>query len=140
MALNTKITTLTANAACDAVVDRLDIGGAGTVRIYDGTGGQPATADTAITTQVLLAEFTLPNPAFGAASDGAASLLGGTITDSEAANTGTAVWFRATNGAGTAIIDGSVGTATADMIIDNTSITSGQTVNLTAWTVTMPTA
>lgn len=138
MALQTRIPYATASAACDAIVDRLDIGGAGTVKVYDGT--QPANADTAVSTQNILCEFTLANPAFGAASNGAASMAGGTKTDSSANNTGTATWFRAFNGAGTVIIDGSVAATggTADMIIDNTSIASGQTVNLTAWTVTMP--
>jgi hypothetical protein len=67
MATATRISNAAAIAACDAIVDRVDLGGAGKLRIYDGT--QPADPDTAVSTQVLLAEITLANPAFNSATD-----------------------------------------------------------------------
>src|SRR5207247_1933356 len=57
-----------ANASADAVAALLN---GGTIRIY--TAPQPATADTAITTQTLLASPTLGNPAFTAAVAGVAT-------------------------------------------------------------------
>ncbi len=62
----------------------------------------------------------------------------GGLSDTSADATGTAAWFRAYDSDDTAILDGSVGTSDADMIIDNTSINSGQTVSISSWTITMP--
>ena len=139
MALATKISSAAAIAACDAIVDRLDIGGAGKLRIYDGT--QPAGPDTAISGQVLLAELTLSAPAFGNATDvgpGAQATASAITTDASADNTGTATWFRALSGGGTAVIDGSVGLSSADLILNNTSIVATGSVAVTSWTFTMP--
>jgi hypothetical protein len=47
--------------------------------------------------------------------------------------------YVATDAAGAAIIDGSVGTGTAfDMVIDNTAIAAGQTVKLNSWKIRLP--
>lgn len=141
MALATRISQSAANAACDAIVDKIDVG-AGTAKlaIYDGT--QPTDPDTAITSQVKLAEFTLPNPCFGSATTGGgggqATALGVPYTDSSADATGTASWFRVVDRNGAAITDGSVGTGTNDMVIDNVSIALGQTVKVNSWTFTVP--
>ena len=142
MANNFKISNAAAKAACDAVVDLIDAGaGAGKIAIYD--GAQPAGPDTAVTTQTKLAEPTFSDPAFGAAADGNP---GGVATanaisdDTNADNTGTAAWFRITDSDGNAIIDGSVGTVSADMVLNTTAIAAGSTVSLTAGTVTMPEA
>lgn len=53
---NVRITDAMQQAAMDAVVDSIDTGGAGTIKIYDGT--QPADSDTAVSTQTLLATLT----------------------------------------------------------------------------------
>lgn len=133
-----RLATATRNSACDAVVDAVDGGtGAGTVKIYSGT--QPASANNAAS-GTLLVTFTLNDPAFGAAASGAASLVVSPAISATAAATGTAGWFRMETSTPGTVIDGSV-TATGgggDMTVDNTSITSGQTVNLTSGTVTMP--
>ena len=55
MALNLKMANAAVNAEADALSDQLDNG---FLRIYDGS--QPATADTAIGAQVLLAELLQP--------------------------------------------------------------------------------
>jgi hypothetical protein len=148
MAVDPGISMAAAKAALDAIVDRLDTGtGANArVRIYDGT--QPADPDAA-PTGTLLAEIDLGAAAvFGAAATGTggsansatatATVLPKTQTNATAA--GTATWFRAVNKdtTGVAIIDGSVGTATSDMIIDNASIAIGQTVKLNSWKVKLP--
>ena len=64
MALNPYLTKATGQAALDAIVDRLDAGGAGTIKIY--TTAQAATADTALGAQVLLATLTYSATAYGA--------------------------------------------------------------------------
>ena len=139
MAALVGISNVAAKAACDAIVDLIDGGsGAGYVQILDGT--RPADVDTAISTQNVLAQLTLSDPAFGAAADATpgATATASTITDDSSADaTGTASWFRAFDSDGNAIIDGNVGTSSADMILDSTSITSGQTVSITSWTFTV---
>jgi len=140
MAANTTISNAAAIAACDAIVDLLDAGaGAGKLQIYD--GAQPAGPDTAVTTQTKLAELTLSDPAFGAAADDnpGGKATADTVTDDSSADaTGTAAWFRAVDSDGNAIIDGSVGTSDADLVLDSVSITAGQTVKVNSWTVEMP--
>lgn len=134
MANNPQLTNAAASAAADAVVDAIDAGaGAGLLRIYDGT--QAATADTAVGAQVLLAELTFSDPAFGAASNGVATASA--ITQDSSANaTGTATWFRVVTSTGTAIFDGTVGTSGADLNLNTTSIVSGAAVSVTAFTYT----
>lgn len=133
-----RLATATRNALADAVTTRADSGtGAATIKVY--TGSQPASANDAAT-GTLLATFTCSDPSFGAAASGVITLAG-TPKTATAAATGTAGWFRLeSNTAVTTVIDGSV-TASGgggDMTLDNTSITSGQTVNLTSGTITMP--
>lgn len=142
MALDTVISGAAAVAACDAVVDLVDVGGAGTINIYTVGSGKPADPDVAITDQVLLASITCEATAFGAAADtgtsGQATLALGAGKSATAGNTGTAAWFRISSGGGAGIIDGTCGTADADMILDNTSINSGQTVSISSLTYTHP--
>lgn len=131
MALNPKLTNLAANAAADAVAYLLD---AGKLRIYDGS--QPATADTAIGAQVLLAELTFNATSAGAAVAGVLT-FNAITSDSSADATGTAAWFRALKADGsTAVFDGSVGTATSDIVLNTTSIVLGAAVSISAFTYT----
>ena len=135
MALNPQITNAAASAAADAVVDLIDAGGAGVLRIYD--GAQPATADTAIGAQVLLAALPFGATAFGAASNGVATA--NAITDDSSADaTGTAAWFRvlANGGTGATIFDGTVGASGADLNLNTVSIVSGAAVSVTSLTYT----
>lgn len=135
MAADPRITNAIASAMCDALVDAIDTGGAGSIRIYDST--IPTDADTAVGAQVLLAEPVFNATAFGAASNGVATA--NAITDDSSADaTGTAAWFRIVNGSGTTILDGTVGTSGEDLNLNTTSIVSGATVSITAFSVTMP--
>lgn len=137
----TKITQAAAKAAADAVVDLLDVGGAGYIEIR--SGSQPATANTAAS-GTLLATLPLSATAFGAATTASPSVAtaAAITSDTNADATGTAGWFRAYSGGGTAVIDGSV-TATGgggDMTLDSVSIVAGGTVAVTSWTVSHPTS
>ncbi len=120
-----------ANAAANAQTALLN---GGVLRFY--TGAQPANPDTAITTQTLLAELTIPNPAFAAAVNGVATA--NTITGDASANaSGTAAWFRAfKTGGAVAVLDGTVGTSLADCNLSTTAILAGQPVEVTSWTWT----
>ena len=129
MAVNPKRSNAAVNAAADAVCDLLDNG---YLRLYD--GAQPANADTAVTTQTLLAELRWNATAFGAASNGVA-VANSITSDASADATGTATWFRALKSDGTtAVFDGSVGTASADLILNSTAITAGANVSVTSFT------
>lgn len=133
MALNPKLAVARRNAALDNILANAN---SGFLRIYDGT--QPTDADTAITTQVLLAELTMNATAFAAASGGSAS-ANAITADSSANATGTASWFRLVKSDGTTVIlDGSVGAAGANLNLNSTSIVIGTQVSVTSLTVSMP--
>jgi hypothetical protein len=101
------------------------------ISIYQGT--QPANANTAISTQILLVTCTLAG-AFGTDTDGTLTL--GTVNPGTAVATGTAQFFRIFKSDGTTVVmDGSVGTSGADMNLDNTSINITQTVDITGGTI-----
>jgi hypothetical protein len=128
-----------ARAALNALLALLNVGGtAGTIEIL--TGPPEATAETADSGTVL-ATLTLSTTAFPSAVDngaGGATATANSISSATAGNTGTAGHFRAKSSAGTVILQGTVGTSSADMILSTTSITSGNTVSITSWTVTLP--
>jgi hypothetical protein len=131
MANNPKLSNTGANAAADAVVDLADTG---YLRIYDGT--QAADADTAVGAQVLLAELRFGATAFGASALGVAT-ANAITTDTSANATGTATWFRVLKSDGSTVLwDGSVGTATSDLILDSVAIQAGADVSVSALTYT----
>jgi hypothetical protein len=135
--MTTRLPDASQQAAADAVVDRLDVGGAGSIKIYSGT--QPADADTA-PSGTLLVTITLAATAFGSASAAGTATLASTPRSGTGAAAGTAGWFRAVSGGGLNVFDGTV-TATGgggDLTVDNTSIASGQTVNISSLTYTQP--
>ena len=135
MALNTIISAAARTAMVQQIQVAIDAGaGAGTIKIYTGT--QPAGPGTA-PSGTLLGTLTLSDPAFPAASNGV--LTASAITsDTSADATGTATWFRAATSTGVAVIDGSVGTSAADLILTSVSIVAGGTIAVTSWTITMP--
>lgn len=132
MAANTHATTAAWDLALNAMLDVLNNG---FVEIYDGS--QPATPNTAVSTQTKLAKLTLGSTAFGASSGGTKTANAiGSVT---ALASSTATWFRAFKSDDTtAVIDGSVGTSSCDMNINSTAISSGASVSCSSWTVSMP--
>lgn len=133
MALNPKITDAAANAAANAVCALLN---SGTINIYDGT--QAATADTAVGAQNLLATLTFGATAFGGASAGVATANAITSGTGLYNPSGTATWFRCLTSGAAKTFDGSVGTATADMVLNAVLIAYGATVACTSMTYTQP--
>ena len=134
MALNTQLSNTAASLAADAICG--SAANNGYLRIYDGS--QPANANTVVSTQNLLCEITLPADVFDAAVNGVASLAA-TISGSVIyAGTNTAAWFRVLESNGSTVLwDGTIGTATANMVLDSTSLSYGATVQITGWTFTV---
>lgn len=133
MSSNVHIAVAARNAALDG---GLNLANSGFIKIYSGT--QPATGDTALSGNTLLATLTFASTAFAAASSGSktANAIG---SDTNAANTGTATFFRMFKSDNTTTLgDGSVGTSSADMIITTTSIVAGETVSCSSCVITMP--
>jgi hypothetical protein len=133
---NVQLAVATRNALLDDGIDGLF--DSGTLKIYDGS--QPATGDTAVSGQTVLATITLPATAFGAAASGVIS-KSGTWEDTSADAGGTATWFRFETSGAANIFDGDVSTVaagTGDLQLDNTSITATQTVTINTFTITMP--
>ena len=127
-----KQTTAVRNAQLDAL--NTQIGASARLRIYSGT--RPANANTAITSQTMLVELTCNATAFAAAASGGV-LTANAISNGTAAATGTASFFRLWQSNGTtAIMDGDVAASGADLNLNNTSIATGQTVSVTAFTIT----
>ena len=129
---NLKLSNNVVNPQADALSVLADNG---YIRIYDGT--QPATADTAISSQVLLAELRFNADAAPSAVDGV--LTFNAITqDSNANNTGTASWFRALKSDGsTVLFDGTVGVSGSDLNIATTAIVAGAIVGVTSFVYTV---
>lgn len=134
--MTVRLSTASRNASTDAVVDRCDLGGAGSIEIR--SGSQPASAEDAAS-GTLLATITMSATAFGSSATGVATLAG-TPLSATAAATGTAGWARVKNGSGATVMDVSV-TATSgggDIELASTSIVSGATVRITSGSYTTP--
>ena len=118
----------------------IDAGTAAVINIYDST--VPANANTALGAQVLLAQLVCSATAFTSVTDdtpGAIATFAAITSDASANATGTATFFRIlTQDAGTVVGQGTVGTASADLILNTVSITSGSTVSITAATILLP--
>ena len=140
MALNPYLTQAVGKAALDSIVDTLDTGGAGTIKIY--TASQAATANTAIGAQTLIATLTFSATAFGAATtaDPSVATAAAITSDASANNTGTVAWARWASGGATTVLDCSAGisTGTFDIEFNTDAFVAGATIAVTALTVTLP--
>lgn len=100
------------------------------------TGSAPANC-AAAETGTLLIEFALASDWWAAASSGAKVLNNLPLSGSASAS-GSFGYFRITNTAGsTCHVQGTCGTS-GDLTTDSASVTSGQTVNVTGFTMTAP--
>ena len=138
-----KTTKTRAAAALDAILTAINnAGSAGYLRIYSGS----APADLATSeTGTLLAQCPLidgAQNAFGATSTttliATGYVSGGKWAEDTSVNaTGTAGYFRVYTQAGTAVLQGSVGTSGTDLILDTTSITTGGTLVISYMNITI---
>ena len=111
-----------------------DLAASAVIKIFSGT--IPANCGTA-DSGTLLVTFAGNAGGFGAAASQV--LTASAVANATAAATGTAGYFRIYPSAATttnAVVQGTCGMSAADMILTNTSITSGQTVSFTSLTVT----
>jgi hypothetical protein len=134
----TRLPTATRNAATNAVTAQFDAGpAAATIEVR--TGAQPASANDAAT-GTLLATWTLADPSWGASVTGTAPLDATPVITTAAVAAGTAGWWRAKDSTGATVVDGAAGGtgSGAELILDNPVIAIGQTLNLTAGTLTTP--
>jgi hypothetical protein len=132
LASNLKLPVAFRNTRADTWATRA--GASALLRIYSGT--QPATADTALSGNTLLAELTC-GATFAPAASGGVATANAITQDSSADATGTATFFRLVKSDGTTVVcDGSVGTASADLVLVTTSITATQPVQVTSFVAT----
>jgi hypothetical protein len=135
---NFKIGVSAMQAACDAIVDLIDVGGAGHLYIRTGAPeSTPATADSG----TLLATLTFSATAFGSANSSGVATANSITSDTNAAASGDAGHFRVKSGGGTVVFQGTAGNAgdSPDMTFDNKSIVAGGTVACSSMTLQVPT-
>ncbi len=119
------------NARLDAI--ETEAGTSAILKIRSGSvPADCATADAG----TVLATLNLPSDWMAAASSGSKA-KSGTWQDTSADATGTAGHFRIYKSDGTTcVIQGTCGIGTGDLQLDNTSIAIGQSVTITAFTLT----
>ena len=125
-----QLSTAVRNARLDAVESTVGT----SAKLYIYSGSVPANC-AAADPSGLLATLTLPSDWMAAASSGAKALAGSWTGTGSAAGTGAS--FRIKDNAGTTChLQGTFGTSGTDMIADNAVIASGQTINITGFTLT----
>lgn len=121
----------------NAMLDQLatTLGGTETIKIF--TGAVPATCATADSGTELV-EFDLAASGDWSAASGGTKVLAGLTLAATAIATGTAGYFRMYDSSAVCHMQGSCATSGSDLNFTNLSIASGQTVDLTGWTLTAP--
>lgn len=123
--------TTVRNAKLDVIESTIGTAPILTIR----TGAAPANP-AAANSGTVLATLTLPSDWMAAASGGAKA-KSGTWQDLSADATGTAAHFRIHDSTATTChIQGTVGLAATDMIVDNTSFVAAQSFTINTFTIT----
>lgn len=131
MALTQKLSNESVNAEVAALAALCN---GGFLDIYSGV--QPATGDTPVTTQVLLASLQFGTPAFVAPVAGVAAALPITFDD-DAPATGTATWYRMYKADHTSPVqDGSVGTTGCNLNLTDVNIVEHAVVSVSSFQLT----
>lgn len=120
------LTTAARNAACDAIVDLVDV------------GTTDANGDIVFMTSgsVEVATLALTDPAFGASSDGVATA--NTVANDTNATGGTVALFKIQNKDNTEIFRGAVTVSSGDINLSSLVVGATDTVSMSSLTVTMP--
>ena len=131
------LTSAAADAMSTALNTYINSGGAAKLRIY---GGSVPANPSASPSATVLATFDLNTPNPFTSSGGVLTLAGVPKTVSASAG-GTANHFRILlNNGTTTVLQGSVGTSGADLILNTVTITSGVNVTITSGQINVPTA
>ena len=144
MALNPKFSTGLKNALLDGT-DMTSMFDGATAQLVMYSGTQPTDADTTEGAGTVLATIVLPTTnAFAASAVAGAIAKAGTWEDTSADASDTATWFRiyalsTETGASTTFrrIDGTVGTATTDIVINNNILTIGDPIVVDTFSVSI---
>ena len=120
------------NTWLDAIEARIGAGATLEIR----TGSPPANAAAADSGSVL-ATVNLPTDLFSTAAAGQIT-LSGTWEDTSADAAGTADHFRIKQSGGTCIMQGTVGTGSEDLVLDNDNFAVGQAFNVSTFTISAP--
>lgn len=109
----------------------------GFLKIY--SGAQPAVNGALTGTLLVSLPFSATAFAASTAASGTVTATANAITSANAVATGTAGYFALVKSDNTTVVGtGTVGTSGCDLNLVSTSITSGQSVPVTSFTVTMP--
>jgi len=128
-----KVAIAQRNRQLDALTARLN---SGVLRIYSGT--KPATADTVLAGNTLLATLTFGATAFAGAT-GATATANAIVQDSSAAANGTATFARLYETGGTvAVLDVTVGTSGTELIMSSVTVTTGLVVQISSLVLVQP--
>jgi hypothetical protein len=135
MALNTRLSTQGRDVQLNAYGPEFDNG---YFRLYDGL--QPATPNTAVTTQVMLSELRFAADAFPVVSGGGPLLANPMVDDASADATGQATWARCLKADGTTVLmDMSVGEgASFNVNINSDAIQEGAAVSIISFQHSLP--
>ncbi len=106
------------NAEANAVCALLN---GGRLEIY--SGRQPASPDDSVTTQRLLAKLTFADPAFREARKG--TVQSEPLGEGRVLAEGKATWFRCVRVSGAVVLDGSIGTKDANLVLDRVELRAG---------------
>jgi len=130
--MSIQLAELTRNARLDAI--ETEVGTAPILKLR--TGAQPADCATADSGTVLCS-MTLPSDWLAAAASGAKAKAG-TWSGTASGGGGTIAHFRIYVGPGGTVckMQGSVGLGTGDLSLDNNVVADGQTITVTAFTLT----
>lgn len=134
MATNPHLSLAVREAALNAAIAV----NSGNLIIYDGV--QPADPDTAVSTQNVLATFTLGATAWAAATGSIhnpATMALNAVTPVTCSRTGTAAWFRMLTSGAVAVLDGSIGTSGCDLNLNAIALVSGAQVAITSGSVAL---
>ena len=131
MAIKSMVATI---AALDAATAKLTPGGS-ELRIYaDGAAGAPATVDTPITDEPLLVtclmDATLPVQTPSTADGSQAKALCNPISSGIVATDGTCTFWRMVDDQGTAVFQGTAGTAGNDLVFTDPVFVTGGNVSI----------
>jgi len=127
MAINTQLSQAAVEAEAGALAALLNNG---YLRIYE--GAQPSGADTPAPGAKVLAVLRFSATAFASITDGI--MVANTIAPVIAGDNGTASWFRTFSSDGTTpIIDGSIGTSDANLVLGSVNISEGLVVNVSSF-------